>query len=87
MTTTEKQQQLENPLVAAQKARELLNVAELSQTHFDTKKQNFVRLFKNLDVEHRLLLCNDATKLLLEKHQNNQRLDGMMYLLTCGFAS
>lgn len=85
--TTDKQQILENPQVAAQKARELLNVAELSQTHFDAKKQNFVRVFKNLDVEYRKQLCSDATKLLVEKHQSNQRLDGMVYLLTCGFAS
>lgn len=80
-------EKFENMEQALERAKSLLLSAEISQANFDAKKLNFVKVFKHMDSSHRHLLCAESIMFLLEKHRSNQRTDGLLYLLTCGFAA
>lgn len=67
-------------------------LADLAATDFtrssqDAKRLAFMKMYKHFSATERRELCCRAAAGLLSKFQNQQRLEGMITLLACGFAA
>lgn len=81
------QKPIESQEILIARALELLKEADLTRVNFDSKRQMFIRTFKHLEGAARASMCAEAASMLQHKFTNAGRLDGVLYMMACAFAS